>query len=153
MPANPALAYTIVRAALGLDFFCHGFFRLLTLSAFHERVLEGFAKTHSPLPHALVSPYAFAIPFLEAAIGALLLIGLATKPTLIATALLILSLIFGSSSEQKWTAVSTQLIYAVIIAGLVAFLAQNRYSVDWLLAPGSDTDPAAKNSEPRESER
>ncbi|ADG98180.1 DoxX family protein [Segniliparus rotundus DSM 44985] len=147
MSANSALAYAIVRIALGLDFFCHGFFRLLTLGAFHERVVEGFAKAHSPLPHALVSPYAFAISFFEAAIGALLLIGLATKPALIATALLILSFMFGSGSEQKWTAVSTQLLYAVIIAGLVAFLAQNHYSVDRLLARNGDRGPAAKGTE------
>jgi thiosulfate dehydrogenase [quinone] large subunit len=86
--------------------------------------------TASPLPPALVSLFATTLPFVEATIGALLLLGLFTRPALIAAMLVIMSLVFGSSLLEKWTLVGDQLVYGLYIITLVLHLQRNRICLD-----------------------
>jgi hypothetical protein len=72
-----ALAYVLVRLAIGASLFGHGLVRLPKLSAFHAGLVGEF-KT-SILPEILVSPCGYALPFAEFAIGALLLVGALTR--------------------------------------------------------------------------
>jgi thiosulfate dehydrogenase [quinone] large subunit len=74
--------------------------------------------------------FALVLPWVEAALGLLLLLGLATRYALIAASLTILALTFGSTLRQDWSSAGFQLIYAAIYAALLAFRRENVYSLD-----------------------
>jgi thiosulfate dehydrogenase [quinone] large subunit len=73
------------------------------------------------------------LPWLEAAIGLLVLFGAFTRAALIAGALLIALLTFGSSLHQDWDVVGLQLIYALVYFVLISLRKYNTFSVDGLL--------------------
>ncbi len=73
------------------------------------------------------------LPAIEAFLGLLLLIGLRTRAALIAASLVIMALTFGSSLVQNWSAVGTQLNYALVYAALLFLLRYNGWSLDaWM---------------------
>jgi thiosulfate dehydrogenase [quinone] large subunit len=74
----------------------------------------------------------------EAILGTLLLVGLRTKAALVAAGLLMVVLTFGAGLIEDWTAAATELLYAAIIAALMAALRFNGWSVDRWLAKKSD---------------
>jgi thiosulfate dehydrogenase (quinone) large subunit len=137
MPAasDLSLAYLFLRATLGVNIFLHGASRILSGQGhFASTVIQQFQAAH--LPHFLIVTFAWSLPWAEAAIGLLILIGLFTRLGLILGALLILVLTFGSSLLQDWQIVGVQLIYAAVYAALLAFLSANRFSLDALLHRG-----------------
>ena len=125
---NFELAFVLGRLLLGLNFLMHGLVRIPKLAVFRAGIEKEFAA--APLPPALVSLFATALPFVEGAIGALLLVGLFTRPALIAAMLVIMSLVFGSSLLEKWTLVGDQLVYGLYIITLVLHLQRNRLCLD-----------------------
>lgn len=130
--SNLSIAYLLLRATLGVNICLHGVARILGgQGRFVSTLMQQFHA--APLPHALVLAFAYALPWAEAAIGLLVLIGLFTRVALILGALLILVLTFGISLLQDWQVVGLQLIYAAVYAALLAFLHANRFSVDTLL--------------------
>jgi thiosulfate dehydrogenase (quinone) large subunit len=136
--SNLSVAYLLLRATLGVNICLHGVARILSGQAhFVSALMEQFHA--APLPHSLVVAFGYALPWAEAAIGLLVLIGLFTRAALILGALLILALTFGSSLLQDWQIVGVQLIYAVVYAILLASLDSNRFSLDALLHRGRST--------------
>ena len=126
-----ALAYLFLRATLGVNIFFHGLSRILAGSAaFTAALVQQFHAT--PLPSGMVSAFAHALPWVEAVIGLLVLLGAATRFALCAGALLILVLTFGSTLHQDWDVAGLQLIYAAVYAALLAFRNSNAFSVDGL---------------------
>ena len=79
---NAQWAFVTSRWLLGVAFLSHLLVRAPKLAAFQAGVLKQFAGT--VLPAALVGPYALALPWVEGAIGALLLLGWGTRPALVA---------------------------------------------------------------------
>ena len=79
-----------------------------------------------------VDPAEFHRPLRRVLVGLLILLmlGLFTRFAAVAGALVIMALIFGSGLQQKWDAVSTQMIYAVFFFLVLHFLENNRYSLD-----------------------
>ena len=78
-----AIAYALMRLALGINFFGHGFFRIYSgVRAFAAHTADNMAK--GPLPHSLTLGFAYTIPFVEITLGVLLLLGLATRFALVA---------------------------------------------------------------------
>ena len=74
---HKAIAYVLMRLALGINIFGHGFFRILSgVSAFANGAVQGMDK--GPLPHALTLGFLYATPFIELTLGTLLLLGLQT---------------------------------------------------------------------------
>jgi len=63
-------------------------------------------------------------------LGLLLVIGLATRFSLIAGGLVIMSLVLGTNLAQDWLVSGLQLIYAFLYYYLLVHLDQNRYSID-----------------------
>jgi thiosulfate dehydrogenase [quinone] large subunit len=59
-------------------------------------------------------------------------IGLATRFSLIAGGLVIMSLVIGTNLAQDWLVSGLQLIYAFLYYYLLVQLGQNRYSIDGL---------------------
>jgi len=98
---------------------------------FVTEIVKQFAN--SPIPAFGVSIFAHMIPYLETAIGLLLTLGLATRLASVAGGLLMVSLIFGMGTLQKWDIVGTQMIYVLFYFLLLFVIEWNRYSVDgWL---------------------
>jgi thiosulfate dehydrogenase (quinone) large subunit len=126
------LAYLLVRLVVGTSLFGHGLVRLPKLGAFHAQLMHEFKA--SILPGILVSPIGYALPFLELAIGALLLAGALTRAAAVAGTLVMIVLIFGSTSIEHFGVIGEQLIHAGLLAALLAFRRHNTYSVDHLVA-------------------
>jgi thiosulfate dehydrogenase (quinone) large subunit len=124
-----SLAYALLRIALGLNLFMHGISRLL---AGVENFVNSMVKTfqNTILPTAVVVPFGYALPWLEAAIGLLLIIGFRTREALVSGALLMLALTFGTTLRQDWDVAAIQLFYSTVYAILIAALRYNSLSVD-----------------------
>jgi len=125
------LPYLLLRLLLGMSFFGHGLVRLPKLAKFSEWMVQSFSK--SMLPQALVTPFSYALPIAELLTGILLLAGLFTRTALVAAALIMLALIFGSSMIEEWNSIPSQLIHGAIAAYLLNHLEANRISADYKL--------------------
>lgn len=91
----------------------------------------------TPLPAWSVHVFGLILPWTEAILGFLLLIGLWTLPALVCGSLLILVLTLGTTLRQDWNTAGVQLTYAAVYAALLALARWNDYSLDRLLShPG-----------------
>ena len=130
MSREGALAYMMLRLLTGLDFFGHGFSR-----AFTGTYLPGFAAGLQkqmftvPLSTELVLVAGYAIPIVELFVGALLLLGIATRTALLLAFALMMLLMFGVTLKQDWNAAAQQLVYGVVLF-LLLFL-RERYDLSW----------------------
>lgn len=123
-------AYLLLRLITAMDFFMHGFARIFTgthLSGFAQGMVKSMAAT--PLPQSLTLATGYAVPCIELLIGTLLLFGLFTRAALVSALLLMLVLIFGVGLKQDWTAASSQLLYALVLATLL--FTRQRYDLTW----------------------
>ena len=120
----------LLRLALGLDIFLHGVARLFIggLGAFVNSTAAQFA--YIVLPMWLVRAFAAVIPFLEFAIGLLLVTGVALRWTFVAGATLMLLLEFGAAMRSDWTVLSSQLLYSFLYSVLLFCRAWDAYSLD-----------------------
>jgi len=131
------LAYLFLRLLLGINIAVHGASRIYTgVAGFATELVSQFAKT--PLPSWMIYAFGVSLPFGEAVIGVLILLGLWSRLAYCAGFLLMIALTFGSTLRQDWTAAGWQLLYAFAYAALLAFREHNRYSVD-----GASTKPIA----------
>ncbi|MBC7808181.1 MAG: DoxX family protein [Akkermansiaceae bacterium] len=128
------LAYALLRCALGTAFLMHFVPRLFGgIDTFAENMVKDFANT--ALPALLVRPFALALPFVEGILGVLLIAGFRTREAIVAVVAVMLLLIFGSSLQNGWQAVSIQLLYVLLAYILLAQRsASNTLSVDGLIA-------------------
>ncbi|AWM33090.1 hypothetical protein [Hymenobacter nivis] len=67
---------------------------------------------------------------MEGSIGLLLLIGLLTRPALVAAMLVLMRLVLGSSLLEQWATVGTQLLYGLCIFALLLHVQHNRLGLD-----------------------
>lgn len=126
---NSQRAYAIFRMSLGMDIFMHGFARILTgVATFVAQTEKPFAKTIIPMP--VVHYFLTILPFLEFAVGGLLIIGLFTMEVSIAGALIMIILIFGMGSRQEWGNVGNEMVYAAWYFLLITFNENNWFCVD-----------------------
>ena len=124
-------AYTILRVALGLNIFMHGFVRIHENTAqFREVLLKEFDG--SILPTGIIKVFGTMLPALETSVGLLLLFGLFTEYALVSGSLLMLILIFGKSLKADWQTVSLQMIYVAFYAALNFLKIYNTVSLDKL---------------------
>jgi len=88
---------------------------------------------HSILPGALVLAFSYALPFIEFGTGLLLLLGLFTRQALIIGTLLMMALIFGSTTIQKFDPIGLQLAHAAFCIVLLIFAdSYNCFALDTL---------------------
>jgi uncharacterized membrane protein YphA (DoxX/SURF4 family) len=86
------LAVRLVAAAIWLT---AGIAKILDLEHFHTQV-----SAYKLLPHVLVEPFAYALPFVETFAGLYLLLGLLTRATAIFTCVLMIA--FLAAQIQAW---------------------------------------------------
>ncbi len=126
------LAYAILRLALGINFFGHGFFRILNgVGNFAAHTAENMNK--GPLPHTLTLAFAYSIPFLEVTLGVLLITGFATRLALVVGGLFMVALTFGTTSIQNWAGAGDQLVYSAVFFVLLWLVELNTVSIDGVL--------------------
>lgn len=125
------ITFLLLRLAIGVSLFGHGLVRMPKLGGFSQWMVNSFKD--SMLPDFIVLPFSYILPFLELIIGFLIIIGLFTKQALVAGAVVMIALIFGSTLIESWEALPVQLIHVAFLAGLLHFSNANAYSVDsWL---------------------
>jgi thiosulfate dehydrogenase [quinone] large subunit len=121
-------SFLILRFAIGASMFGHGLVRLPKLNAFSASMVASFGK--SMLPVAVVMPFSYALPFAELFTGLLLLLGLFTKEALIAGGIVMILLIFGTTTVENWDAIPAQLIHVAFFAFLLNYLSYNTVALD-----------------------
>ena len=127
------MAYLLLRVSLGVNFFGHGFFRLLRgAGAFAETAVKGIDK--GPLPHSFTFMFLYTTPFLELSLGVLLILGLFTRVSLVIGALFMIALTIGTTSIQNWEGAATQLEYSLVFIFMLWFVEANSLSFDGLMA-------------------
>jgi thiosulfate dehydrogenase [quinone] large subunit len=129
--SDAAVAYGLLRFIFGINIMLHGVTRLLApQGAFLAYLTHYFEKT--PLmPKEMLPAFAVILPWCEAIFGALVLVGAATRFALIAGALVLAALAFGTNLAQDWNIAGLQLIYAFIYYYLLAHRERlNEISID-----------------------
>ena len=81
--------------------------------------------------------FTYALPWIEALAGLLILTGPFTSNALIAGGVMVLVLQVGVCLAQDWHMASDQLIYVAIYCALIGLVARNRWSLDDLRASAS----------------
>jgi thiosulfate dehydrogenase [quinone] large subunit len=131
-PSSKALAYALLRTALGVNFAGHGFVRILTgVASFAHTTADHLAK--SLLPRGFVIGFAYLIPFVEAALGLALIFGILTRVSLVCGALFMMALTIGVTSNQQWDVAGQQLLYSLVFFVLLCLIEFNSYSADSFL--------------------
>jgi len=123
-----ALAHAVLRLALGVNLLVHGLVRFPKLSGFADALVGAFQDTL--LPAGLVRAFALVLPFVEAAVGALLCLGLWLRQTLVVGTLVMVALIFGTALREDWSTLGIQMIYVAVYYLLLRDLHLDRYSLD-----------------------
>ena len=128
-----SLGYALLRITLGINIALHGISRIVAGPAsFVSSLTKQFEST--VLPHFAVQGFGYALPWLEALIGLLILFGALTRVALIVGALLIVLLTFGSTLHQDWDIAGLQLIYALVYFVLIGLRQHNSLSLDDLFS-------------------
>ncbi|PPK88037.1 thiosulfate dehydrogenase [quinone] large subunit [Neolewinella xylanilytica] len=120
-------AYALARLPIGFSFFGHGFVRIFKLQAFAESMAGGFEDTLFPTGLAL--GFAYVLPFLELVLGLSLILGAAMRRSSAAGVALVCILIFGSSFQENWSSIATQMFYGLYLSLLYLFADYNGYAV------------------------
>ncbi|MEQ9216527.1 MAG: DoxX family protein [Cyclobacteriaceae bacterium] len=121
-------SYLILRLVAGMSMLGHGLVRIPKLQGFSQWMV-GSAEG-SMLPEMLVVPFSYALPFIEFAIGVLLVCGLFTRMASLIGGFVMVALIFGTSLMENWSALPSQMIHAAFFAMLIQFLPANGFAVD-----------------------
>ena len=107
----------------------HGLARIITgVGGFADKMTAAFDGGLLPMP--MVHGFLVVLPFIELAIGALIVLGLGMRYALVAGGFLITALTFGSTAKQDWGAAGTQLPYAIAFFILLFTREYNRICVD-----------------------
>jgi len=124
-------SFLLLRLAIAISMFGHGLVRLPKLTTFSNWMMGSFEN--SMLPKFIVTPFSYILPIAEFVIGLLLILGLFTKPSLIAGGLVMLALLFGTSMIENWEAIPSQLIHVAFFALLLHFIDYNSWAIDTLI--------------------
>jgi thiosulfate dehydrogenase (quinone) large subunit len=128
--SDAVIAYTILRVSFGANIMLHGVSRIVMGHAAFLAYLTHYFEKASYIPVSLLSVFATVQPWVELILGLLLMIGLATRFSLIAGGLVIMALVFGTNLAQDWLVSGVQLIYAFLYYHLLVHIDLNRYSID-----------------------
>ncbi|TMG78935.1 MAG: DoxX family membrane protein [Betaproteobacteria bacterium] len=134
--SDGSLAYSLFRFTFGLNIMMRGVVRIaMGLPAFQNYMLTQF-KDVPVMPSAFLIPFATVLPFVETLIGLCILLGFQTRAALIAGALMIAGLTFGTMLRQDFTIAWLQLDYAIAFFLLIALRSWNLISVDAMMGGG-----------------
>jgi thiosulfate dehydrogenase (quinone) large subunit len=122
-----AAAVALGRWGLGVIFLFYGIGKFPDVAGFANSLVVLFKSTW--LPELLVRVFGYALPFLEVAVGALLLLGLARNGVLFATGLLLIGLTFGQVILQQPAVVFYNMLYVFLAAVLLYMDDDDRWTI------------------------
>jgi thiosulfate dehydrogenase [quinone] large subunit len=131
--SNVVVAYTILRVSFGANIMLHGVSRLLNGKAAFLAYLNHYFEHAHLIPASFLPGFGAVLPWAETSFGLLLILGLFSRFTMIAGALLMLALVIGTNLAQDWVVSGLQLIYCFIYYYLLVHLEENSISVDAML--------------------
>jgi thiosulfate dehydrogenase (quinone) large subunit len=136
--SDAVIAYGILRLSFGVNIMLHGVSRLLAGHAAFLNYLNHYFEKTPLIPAGFNEMFAYALPPVETTLGVLLLLGLATRFTLIAGGLVMATLVFGTNLAQDWNVAGLQLIYCFLYYYLLAHRDLNALSLDaWWRGAGA----------------
>jgi thiosulfate dehydrogenase [quinone] large subunit len=143
--SDGSVAYGLFRLTFGVNIMMRGVVRIaMGLPAFQTYMLTQF-KDVPVMPPAFLIPFASALPFIETVIGLCIVVGFQTRAALVAGALMITALTFGTMLRQDFTIAWLQLDYALAFFVLIALRSWNLISVDAMMRRSSpQTAPTAR---------
>lgn len=132
--SDAVIAYAILRLSFGLNIMIHGVTRLLAGHAAFLAYLNHYFEKTPLIPASFLPVFATILPPVETTLGALLVLGLFTRFSLIAGSIVLAGLVFGTNLAQDWNVAGLQLIYCFIYYFLLAKRSElNGLSIDgWL---------------------
>ena len=112
-----ACGVALARWVIGVVLLFAGIAKLGNVSGFVGYITSQFEKTW--LPKAVLLPYAYALPFVEVTLGALLLLGIARNAVLFIAGLFFISLTFGQLLLSQPQVIFQNMIYTVITGAIL----------------------------------
>jgi thiosulfate dehydrogenase [quinone] large subunit len=133
--SDTALAYAILRLTFGVNLCFRGVVRITIngLDGFSAYLTGQFESTWIPL--SMVNAFGHVVPFVEVAMGLMLILGLFTRPALVIGGLMMTSLTFGTMFLENFDLAWLQLTYAIAFFMLLATRSWNVISLDSMLFP------------------
>jgi thiosulfate dehydrogenase [quinone] large subunit len=131
--SDTSLAYAIFRLTFGVNLMLRGVDRIffMGLDNFANGMVKQFAMTW--IGPGFIQPFAHTIPWIEMVMGALLIVGLFTRPALIVGGLLMTQLTFGTMFLRNFDLAWLQLTYSIAFFLLLATHSWNLISLDAML--------------------
>jgi thiosulfate dehydrogenase [quinone] large subunit len=138
--SDTALAYAILRLTFGVNLCFRGVVRI-TINGL-DQFAAGLTAQFEPtwIPASAVSAFGHVVPFVEVAMGLMLIFGLFTRPALVIGGLMMTSLTFGTMFLQNFDLAWLQLTYAIAFFILLATRSWNVISLDNMLFPSKGTN-------------
>jgi thiosulfate dehydrogenase [quinone] large subunit len=128
------IGYALLRLTVGVMFLFFGIGKFMGgIGNFASGMQQHFA---GKLPSMLVWPFAYALPFAEVALGALILLGLFNVFALSLSGLLLVALTFGTVMLGDPPTVAHNVQYALVNFVLLWLAEYNGYSIDRLRRNG-----------------
>jgi len=131
--ADTSLAYAIFRLTFGVNICFRGVARIsvLGLDTFAGGMMKQFSATW--FPPFFIDTFAHTLPWIETALGLMLIFGLGTRLALIVGGLMMAALTFGTMFLQDFNLAWLQLTYAIAFFLLLATRSWNALSLDAML--------------------
>jgi len=131
--SDTSLAYAIFRLTFGVNLMLRGVDRVffLGLDNFGNGMVKQFEMTW--IGAGMIQPFAHTLPWIEIVMGALIIVGLFTRPALIVGGLMMASLTFGTMFLRNFDLAWLQLTYSIAFFLLLATHAWNLISLDAML--------------------
>lgn len=131
--SNAAIAYAILRLSFGANIMLHGLSRLLNGRAAFLAYLNHYFEHAHLIPASSLPAFGAVLPWCEFSLGLLLMLGLFSRFTMIAGALVMFALVIGTNLAQDWVVSGLQLIYCFLYYYLLVHLDENTLSVDAMM--------------------
>src|SRR6202166_5296177 len=134
--SNIVIAYTILRLSFGANILLHGLSRILNgRPGLLSYLTHYFEHAHLISP-GMLPVFGAVLPWVETTLGLLLMLGLFSRFTLIAGALVMTGLVIGTNLAQDWLVSGLQLPYCFFLYYLLIHLEQNSISLDTMFGIG-----------------
>jgi thiosulfate dehydrogenase [quinone] large subunit len=131
--SDTSLAYAIFRLTVGVNICFRGVMRVFVigLDTFGAGMTKQFAATF--FPAFFINTFAHTLPWIEIAVGVLLILGLKTRVALVIGGLMMTALTFGTMFLGDFNLAWLQLTYALVFFVLLATRSWNVISLDAVL--------------------
>jgi thiosulfate dehydrogenase [quinone] large subunit len=122
----------LLRMPVGLLFLVAGIGKVGNLAGFGGYIRREFGDTFLAGP--LLEVFIYVLPFVEVLVGVALVLGLLTRPALVAAGLTLIVLFFGKAVVQDYAVCAQNAIYIFMTVFALRTAEHNLFSVDHLIA-------------------